>query len=246
VIVSIHQPNYIPWLGFWDKFLKSDTMILLDVVQFEKNEFQNRQKIKLSNGQSSWLSVPVHHKHPQAISTIQIDSSSNGSWVKKHLHALRFNYERAGWWKEYGEEISGIYHTYGKGLMTKLNRELIVWVALHINDGRKVLMASDLLGKEEDLDSDPTQRIIDLCDRVGANTYLTGRGALDYLCKEDFANAGIGLRIQKFTHPIYPQLYGEFVPNLSVMDLILNVGAEEAKQMLNNPTVLLDPAGVIT
>jgi len=235
VIASIHQPNYIPWLGFFDKMLKSDIMILLDVVQFEKNEYQNRQKIKLSNGQPSWLTVPVHHKYPQAISAIEIECASNGgSWAKKHLHALRFNYEKAGKWKGYASDLEAIYRQHSNSLVM-LNRRLIDWVAHELGAETRILLASELLGRDEDLNADPIQRILDLCSIVKADSYLTGKGALDYLCKERFAEVGIELVVQQFEHPVYPQLYGQFVSNLSVMDLLLNVGGQAARSVIVNP-----------
>lgn len=230
--ISIHQPNYIPWLGFWDKLLKSDMMVLLDTVQFTKNEFQNRQKIKLSQGGVHWLTIPVHGSTKLAINEVKIDNTI--TWAKKHLHTLRFNYERAGFWKELGPSLTHLYMNHGQGCeyLQSFNIDLIAWVIQELSINRYTTLSSTLLGEKQDLGEDPTSRIIRICKSVDADCYLSGAGAGGYLDVNQFKEAGIALEFQHFEHPVYPQRNGSFVPNLSVLDLILNVGCEKALDVL--------------
>ena len=229
--VSIHLPNYIPYLGFWSKLLKSDVMVLLDIVQFEKAGWQNRQKVKLSHGRDCWLTVPVHHKCPEALSTIKIDNTNNGSWAKKHLHTLRFNYERSGQWKELGVGLEEIYLGRHERLL-QLNLKLLFWVMQTLGIHKELILASSLLGKPSELDEEPNTRIIDICHSVHADKYISGDDAKSYLDTKRLSENGILCEFQEFVHPVYPQRNGKFIPNLGVLDLILNVGGKKAYEII--------------
>ena len=215
-ILAAHQPQYVPWLGFFDKLDQADLFVLLDDVQFKKNEWQNRNRIKGPSG-PQWLTVPVRQKFPQSIAEVEIRESE--PWRRKHLRALESNYGRASC---FGSEM----HTFSEALsrpwahLAELNVDLIRRLADRLGITTEIRSSSELSVR-----SHPTWRLVDLCDALGAAVYLSGAGG-DYLEQEAFEQAGIGLLFQHYEHPSYRQMHGEFVPFMSVIDLLMNCGDE--------------------
>ncbi|MFB0565195.1 MAG: WbqC family protein [Candidatus Aminicenantaceae bacterium] len=216
MIVSIHQPQYLPWLGYFDKIEKSDIFIFLDNVQFKKNEWQNRNKIKTAQDWQ-WLTVPVIHKYPQKILEVKINNRV--PWSRKHLSALITNYSKAPFYKEY---IDFFEQTYARnwGYLADINIQMIKYLttALGISE-KKFIKASKYEVRE-----DGTERLIDLCKHVGGDIYLSGKDGAKYLNLDKFKEEGIKVIFQDYNHPQYPQLYGSFEPYLSVIDLLFNCG----------------------
>jgi hypothetical protein len=219
MIIAVHQPQYLPWLGYFDKIARCDLFVFLDNVQYKKREFQNRNRIKTPNG-ASWLTVPVRTKgaSQQKICDVQTDNSTD--WQHKHWQSIERNYRKAPHFSDYGAEIRTLYHQ----TTEKLNilNQTCVRALIELLDISTPIVLESELGVE----STRTERIIDICQEVGGTTYLSGAGGKDYLEENQFAEAGIELRYQEYVHPVYPQLYGDFVPYLSVIDLIFNCGAE--------------------
>lgn len=213
IIVAIHQPYFMPWLGFFDKVAKSNTYIVLDNVScdFKSKSFLNRNKIKTPQG-AMWLSVPIQGGIHQLIKDVKIDSSSN--WAKDHLKTLFYNYKKAPNFDKIYPLIEKIYHKKHLKLID-LNMEIINLFFNSLKVKTDIIYASDLRvkGKNNEL-------LINLLTSIGSKEYISGMGAKNYLDEEYFKKNGLEVKWQEFNHPIYRQLWGEFAPNLSVLDYL--------------------------
>lgn len=216
MIVAIHQPQFMPWLGYIDKIDRCDVFVLLDNVQFKKNEYQNRNRIKTANGWQ-WLTVPVIYRYPERIIDVRIDNRTD--WRRKHLVAIRTNYSRAAYFKDYYKEIAKIYMREYEYLCD-INIESVRTILRLFGIEKRIYRASSMDGLRED----PTLRLVDICKYVNGDTYLSGVGGKDYLDLSAFKKEGIGVIFQNFHHPRYPQLYGEFLSSMSAIDLLFNCG----------------------
>jgi len=223
MIVSVHQPQYIPWLGFFDKIKKSDCFVFLDQVQYKKREYENRNKIKSSAG-AHWLTVPVITKgaYFQKISDVLIDNAQR--WQEKHYKAFEFNYGKAAYFKNYLPFLEEIYLQKKWVNLVDLNIFIIKFVLKELGIGTKIYLESQVQA-----DGQATDRIVNICRKLTCDSYLSGIGGTAYLEEEKFSSAGIKLIYQDFKHPEYPQQFGEFESNLSVMDLLLNCGPQAGK-----------------
>ena len=213
--VSIHQPAYLPWLGYFDRIAASDVFVFLDTVQFEKNSFTNRNRIKTPQG-PQWLTVPVLAQGHFDKSLIEIEIDGRQDWRKKHLRSIEQNYRRAPFFAERFDRLATAYASAQRCLAELCFCQLTFW--LHeLGIPTRVLRASELAveGAKSDL-------VLALCRAVGATTYLSGALGRDYLHEEQFSAAGIALSYQDYDHPTYPQLYGDFLPALSVVDFWMN------------------------
>jgi len=216
--VAIHQPNYLPYLGYFDKIAKCDLFVLLDSVAFTHNDWRNRNRVKTQHG-AHWLTVPVVHKGAleTPIREIRIDG---GRWRKKHARTLEQSYSRALMFKEYWPFFERMYE-----------RE---WPLLDGLDKLLIEGMCDMLGikarfvTSSELDVAPgwrgTDLLVDICKQVGAGRYVSGPGAGAYVQPEKFHAAGIEFVWQEFKCPEYTQLHGEFIPNLSAVDYLFNCG----------------------
>jgi hypothetical protein len=218
MIVSIHQPQYLPWLPYLLKISASDLFIVLDSVDFTKNGLQNRNQIKITQGKA-WLTVPVKQKLGQKIKDVEINQQENGR--KKHWQTLEQNYQKAPFFHLYARELNEVYDTDWKYLID-LNLHLLQLLIKWFGISCKLIRSSNLAATGQKM-----ELILNLCKAVGAGTYLSGVGAKDYLEEEAFAQAGIEL-IYKL--PVLPKEYPQqhqkslFINDLSAIDLILNCG----------------------
>ena len=216
MILAAHQPQFAPWLGYFDKVARADAFVLLDNVQFKKNEWQNRNRIKGSGG-PQWLTVPVAGDFGRKIAELDIASRQN--WPERHLKTLRTCYGRAPHFDATFSRYEAVACRPWKKL-ADLNIELLHDLLAQIGLERKILLASELGPLSDDRD----ERLIALCRTLGAETYLAGAGGREYMQLERYRAAGIEVKFQDYRHPSYPQLFGEFAPNLSVLDLLFNCG----------------------
>jgi hypothetical protein len=220
MIAAIHQPQFIPWLGYFDKIDQSDVFIFLDNVQYKKNEYQNRNRIKTANGWQ-WLTVPVLYKFPQKINEVKINNKID--WRKKHLHALITNYSRAKYFEKYYRFFEGLYLKEWE-LLSDISIEVTIKLAEFLGIKKRFLVSSRLapeLSGEE-----PTERLTGLCKSTEADTYMAGKDGAKYMDVEKFTKSGVKLIFQDFKHPVYKQLFGKFEPYMSVIDLLFNCGEE--------------------
>jgi len=213
VKVAIHQPHYLPWLGYLAKWAAADLFVFLDTVQYEKNGWQNRNRIKTAAG-PQWLTVPVRARLGMSIAEVTIDADQ--PWARRHLRALELAYGRAASWGRHAESVRAFYAEPWRelGALAVANAR---WLASAVG----IVTPSRLASELEVTATDPTERLVELCRAVGATTYLAGRDGVQYMDLKRFQQAGIEVRAQKYAHPVYPQLHGEFVPSLSGLDLLL-------------------------
>jgi hypothetical protein len=215
--IAIHQPQYLPWLGYFDKMDRCDTFVLLDDVQYKKNEWQNRNKIRNAEGWQ-WITVPVLYAFGQTIKETRIDRRQN--WREKHIKSTELNYSRAPHFDEY-------YPFFRESLekqweyLADLNAHFIEYFKETLGIKTKLVRSSALGIKTRG-----TERLVDICRAQGGDTYLSGAGGEDYLDKELFGKSGIKLEFQEYEHPTYRQLYDGFHPNMSVIDLLFCHGNE--------------------
>jgi hypothetical protein len=215
MLVAIHQPQYLPWLGYLDKIDRADIFVILDNVQFKKNEWQNRNRIRTPQGWQ-WLTVPVLHRFGQRIAEVQINPAED--WAAKHLRALEMHYARAPHREPY---LQGLRALYGRrwDSLAGLNLAVIRWLMEAFGIATPLRLASAMTLREE-----PTDRLIDICRAVGGTRYLAGAGADGYMDVARFEASGITLERQAFRHPVYRQCYEPFVPGLSAIDFLFACG----------------------
>jgi len=218
LIAAVHQPQYLPWIGYFDKMRRADVFCYLNDVQYKKNEWQNRNRIKTAQDWQ-WLTVPVRYRFPEKINEVRINNSTQ--WSKKHLQALKTNYSRAPYFKEYISVFEDIFSREWE-LISELNIHLIECLknALQMRE-KKTIISSELALRE-----DPTDRLIDICKDLGADTYLAGQGGADYMDLTRFEKNGLKVIMQEFKHPVYSQLFGDFESHMSIVDLLFNCGPE--------------------
>jgi len=218
MIVAVHQPQYLPWIGYFHKIDKADVFVLLDNVQFKKNEWQNRNKIKTAQGWQ-WLTVPVMYKYPQLINEVPINNKVN--WQHKQQQALVSNYKKA---PHYGLLEPFFTETFSSSweIISQLNIETVRRLTEILGIDTPLYIASEL----GEFPEHPDERLIAIARYFGAETYLAGAGGRAYMDLGRYDKGGITVIFQEFRHPVYDQLFGEFEPFMSVVDLIFNHGDE--------------------
>jgi len=217
VRVAIHQPQYLPWLGYLDKLDRADVFVLLDTVQFKKNEWQNRNRIRTAQGWQ-YLTVPVLHEFPQRLDSVRINNQAD--WRRKHAQALETHYGKAPYYGRYAPVFQELLARDWERLAL-LSEAVLAALAEAFGIMTPIVKAGRFEAREEQ-----TGRIVDLCKAVGADCYLAGAGGRSYMKLEDFQAAGIAVEFQDFVSPEYPQVYRPFIAGLSAVDLLFNCGGE--------------------
>lgn len=232
--VAIHQPHYLPWLGYLAKWAAADVFVFLDVVQYEKNGWQNRNRVKTAAG-PQWLTVPVHAPLGTTIAAVRIDNARR--WRERHLRAIVQSYAAAPYLARYRPELEALYAQQWERL-APLAVESAQWLARAAGITTPAHLASAL-----DVDGeDPTERLIAICRTLGADIYLAGRDGARYLDARRFDEAGIAVEFQTYRHPIYAQPHGEFVPSLSAVDLLLMHGDDALRILRAGDSWSSEPA----
>lgn len=216
--VCIHQPDFAPWLGFFHRLLTSDVFILLDDAQYvsKGRGWHNRDKIKTPHGER-WLTVSVENG-PLSRRINEVRLSAQTDWREKNLSLIKENYRRADHFEEFFPVIERLYAS-DVFRLVDFNVMFIRYFLEVFCIGITTIFASDLKVHEC-----RNERLIQLIKRVEGTNYLSGLGAKAYLDEEMFRQAGIVVEWQDFRHPVYPQLHGEFMPNLSCLDILFNCG----------------------
>ena len=226
MIIAIHQPEYLPWLGFFKKMMNVELFVFLDDVQFRKKGWQNRNRIRINDG-TALLSIPVHtHSYPK-INEVTIDNEKN--WSIRHKKSILYNYARAPYFDEIKDFVEYIFEKKFQYLLD-LNTEIIKFIMNELEIKSKIVFSSEL-----EISKKGSGRVLDICKAVGADHYITGTfWAESNLRVEEFKKSNIDVEFQKFQHPIYKQIHGEFIPEMSIIDLLFNKGRKEAKKILQN------------
>jgi hypothetical protein len=222
--VAIHQPNFLPWLGYFNKLLRSDVFVLFDDVQFPRaKSVVNRVLIKTPEG-PNWITVPVASKGDLA-SIREVRIASDASWKRKVLRTLELSYAKAPFVKDYLPGLRQIIDSATDELWF-LNSALIAWCAEQLGSETKLVYSSALCKDRPALQG--SEKIHHLLEATGATAYISGEtaGSHRYIDEEWFRRQGIQLEWQHFQHPRYPQLHGDFVEYMSTVDLIFNCGPQ--------------------
>jgi hypothetical protein len=216
MVVAVHQPQFLPWLGYFDKIDKADVFVLLDTVQFKKNEWQNRNKIKTAQGWQ-WLTVPVLYKYPQLINEVTINNGVN--WQHKHRQALLSNYKKAPYYDDIEEKLRDIFSCSWE-YISQLNIQVVRRLVAILGIDTPIYVASEL----GEFPEDPDERLVAITKYFGAGTYLAGVGGRGYMTLDTYKRNRIEVVFQDFKHPVYEQLFGDFEPYMSIIDLLFNHG----------------------
>ena len=232
MIVAIHQPNFAPWLGYFAKIAKADVFVFLDHVGYSKNGWTNRVRIKTSSG-PTWLTVPAltSGKLGQPISEVQTNDNIN--WRKKLVGTLAANYARSSFYAPVTELVTCTLDSCEGHTLAAVNVALIREIASRIG-----LEAEFVLSSALDVSGNKTDLLVSIVQAVGADTYLCGDGA-DYQIDATFSDVGITIGQNHYQHPEYPQSWGDFVPGLSILDTLYNVGFDETASLLINREALV-------
>ena len=226
MILGAHQLHYLPWLRYFHKIAQCDTFVVLDDIQFNKNGWQNRNKIKTAEG-AGLLTVPILQKFQQPLSEVQIDNKQ--PWQRKHGRTIEAHYQKAPYFKEHEAFFRGVYEKPWEKL-NDINDEILLYLLKALGIKTKIVRSSDLHLKQE-----ATERLVEMCKAVGARAYLTGAYATQvYLDPGLFEREGIELILQEFKCPVYPQLFPEagFIPELSLLDLLFNTGPKSLEILM--------------
>lgn len=226
MIVSISQPRYHPWLGYFHRIATSDLFIYLDTVQYTPRDWENRNKVKTERGWA-WLTVPVNYRHRALIPEVAVDNSQ--TWQEKHWGTLQTYYSRTSYFHLYTKQLKSIYFENAWHSLIELNLALtdMLCECLEILKPNFIKASNiKVQGKGSDL-------ILNLCKDVGATVYLSGSQGKNYLDEAAFTHAGIQIKYQNYIHPIYPQLHGEFQPYMAAVDLLFNCGHDSLKILMS-------------
>jgi hypothetical protein len=219
MIVGIHQPNYLPWLGFFNKMARSDVFVLFDDVQLVRGKsFMVRNRIKTANG-VQWLTVPVQGKSDLVLIKDAV-LLQTGKWQQKHWKSIQLSYRKAPFFARYEEKFSQIYQSQVERLCD-LNIALIKLIREIMQIKTELVLSSEL-----NIEAKGEEKILAIVKKFKGDRYITGEGAGSqrYVREEDFRESNIELIYQQFRHPIYNQLWGDFISDLSIIDLLFNEG----------------------
>jgi len=222
MIVAIHQPHYMPWLGYLHRMAQADLFVVLDHVQFERRNHQNRNQIRL-DGEARWLTVPVlQRSQKERIIDKLVDNTDPRPWGAIHLATLRHAYREAPHFKDYAGALRALLEARWERL-ADLDRAMLDFLRDALEIRTPLVRSSELAahgGKSE--------LILNLCREVGADTLLAGfGGSRRYLDAQAFGRAGVGIRWHEFEHPSYPQCGPQpFIPGLAALDLLFNCGPQ--------------------
>jgi len=231
MIASIHQPAYLPWLGYFEKIAAADVFVFFDTTQFEKNSYINRNKINTDTG-AQWLTVPVETKG-KFQNNVLIDTKivSHSNWNIKHWKSIEQAYKHAPFFSDYAADIEKFYTSDWTSL-SDLCWEMLRYFVTLFELSTRLVRSSELDG----VTGVKTDIVISLCKTVGADTYISGALGRNYLEEEKFTKENITLSYQDFKHPVYPQRSKDFVSHLAVIDALFNCGVRDVMTFIQSST----------
>lgn len=229
--ISIMQPGYLPWLGWFERVIKSDCVVIFDTAQYVRQDFMNRNRIRHGD-EWKWLSLPVlAHDYPD-IRDVLVDNREY--WVEAHCGLLRHCYQQTKWFLDLERDLFRILRSTMLDRLVWLQMEIIrlhcSWLGITPN----FIMASALECERKVPRNKGTLRLLDICLEMGALTYYTGDASRGYLEESAFAEHDIIVEWQNWTNPVYPQIGNGFMPQMCALDLLMNVGTYYARDLLAN------------
>lgn len=226
VRISIHQPEFAPWLGFFDKVSRADRLVLLDDVQYRKNYFHNRNRVRTLQGWS-WITVPVARTGlATLINEAVIADERDAGWRERIERTVEQAYSKALYFQPQMDRFCSCLAAAGTRLAS-LNVPILQWMLEGYGLAPDVIMSSELR-----VNGSGSQRILEICQKTGASTYVSGISGRDYLDLDSFAAAGIAVEFQDYHHPIYRQLHETFEPLMSAIEPLFLLG-DDAPSLLS-------------
>ncbi|MDO8633062.1 MAG: WbqC family protein [Candidatus Wildermuthbacteria bacterium] len=224
MILTAHQPQYLPWLGLFHKIALSDTFCFFDVAQYRAKSF-NRNSIKTPQG-SLFLTVPVLSKGYREKEFHEIEINNELDWRKDHFKSLLVNYKKAPFFSTYADFFEDTYKKEWR-YFGELTEYMLRWFLGELGISVVFSKASD-----QQFTGTGSARVLDMCKKLGANVYIFGTLGKGYADTKEFEEAGVRPYFQEYLHPSYPQLWGEFLSNMSVVDLLFNCGPNSLEVLM--------------
>lgn len=231
MILTAHQPVYLPWLGLLHKIYLSELFCLFDIAQYQTKDYNNRNKIKTNDGEI-WLTVPVESKDHFTKNICDVKIINNG-WNKKHFKSICFAYKKAPYFERYIDGLDSIINK-RYDFLTDLNLDILRFMLDCFDIKVPVVKASDY-----DFSGNKSDLVLDMCIKLGASKYIFGAQGNNYANVPSFIAQGIEAYFQDYHHPIYKQLHGDFLPYMSAIDLLFNEGPASKSLLLSNNIVEL-------
>ena len=233
MILTAHQPVYLPWLGLFHKIALSERFCIFDIAQYQTKDFNNRNKIK-TNTVPIWLSVPVESKDHFDKKLCDIKIINNG-WNRKHFKSIDLAYRKAPFYTDYIGRLESILAITTYTYLVDLNLATLEFGLRSLGINVPIVTASSY-----DFQGNKSELVLDMCKKLGASEYIFGAQGRDYADVDSFASCSIKPHFQEYKHPVYPQLHGPFEPNMSVIDLLFNVGPNSHEVLMSGNVISLD------
>ena len=230
--VAIMQPTYLPWSGYFGLMQSVDVFVLLDSVQFARRSWQQRNQIKTANG-AQWLSVPVQCKGKRDKLICEVEQDKSSGFAATHRRSIEMSYAKTPHFRQYADTLLPLLDN-GSPLLADLTIGLILQLKAQLGITTRVLRSSELDGSGAKADL-----LASLCRQIDATTYVSPPGSKDYLDESDaFENIGVPVQYYEFKHPEYPQPFGEFLPYMSIIDMLFNCG-ERSPELIRGASEVL-------
>ena len=224
ITLSAHQPEFLPWLGYISKATMADVYFILDSIQYVKDVFQNRNKIRIKQGEGwQWLTIPVKKAGSRLMSWKDIELDDSQPWRKKHLNSIFYSYHKAPYFQSMYEKIEKIYKSDDIFLLefvVKMSKLLLSEFKVNI----PIYRTSELIERGIVIEGNKSDLIISMCNAVNADNFIFGSVGRTYVDKKKFIDNNINFYFQNFNHPVYDQFHGNFVSHMSSIDLLFNHG----------------------
>ena len=229
--LAIHQPNFLPWPGYYLKIHQADAMVHLDTAQHVRNDFDHRNWVKDPSGAKQWLRVHLAGSNPsiQPVNKVRL---ADDHWRQNLENVLYNNYHRAPHYQPYADRLLAIIHREWPSLV-----DLCLALTESILKELAITTPCSRLSEYDQKLGRRTERLVNICRQLGADTYLSGIGGRTYLDEDLFRQAGINVEYQDYRPVKYPQIHGPFVPNLSIVDLLFNTGPQARDYLLGGNVV---------
>lgn len=227
MVIGILQPGYLPWLGFFEQMYRSEVFVIYDDVQYDKEGWRNRNRIKTAKG-IQWLTVPVIIKFEEHPLIYEVKINNTVNWTRKHFSSIKQNYSKAPFFNKY---IPMFEEAYSKGWEYLIDIDMYFILklgeCLGIRD-KKIVRSSTL-----NIEGDRIGRLVKICKLFNADIFYEGASGKNYIDEASFMDQGVSVAYQDYKHPTYNQLYVNFIPYLSVIDLLFNHGDESLSVLAN-------------
>jgi hypothetical protein len=227
-ILVAHQPEFMPWLGNISKAMMGDVYFILDTVQYCKEVFQNRNKIRIKSEKGwQWLNIPIVNGKRRLINWQEVEIDNSKNWKQKHLNAIQMSYSRSLHFNEIYNELCDIYNNFKGNKLIDFLLEFIKYAHKKFNVNVPIYRTSELIKLGYNITGQKSDLILNMCKVVNAKTFIFGEQGRNYIEKEKFDS--IQYRFQNFKHPVYEQMHGDFISHMSFIDLLFNHGKNAVK-----------------